>query len=210
MELYVLDAEVRNDLGKGASRRLRRAGKVPAVIYGGGKDPMAVTISHSALLRQLEHEGFYSHILSITLPEGTEKAVLKDMQRHPSKRVVMHLDLQRVSASEKIHVRVPLHFLGEAVSPAVKSGNRISHLLIDVEVSCLPGDLPEFIEVDLSNLEEDQRMRLSDLKLPQGVELVALSQGEDQDVPVVSVQSPLTGGGEEGKEGAPEEGGVVY
>jgi large subunit ribosomal protein L25 len=208
MELYVLDAEIRNDLGKGASRRLRRTGKVPAVIYGGDKDPMAVTLSHSALLRQLEHEGFYSHILSIVLPAGTEKAVLKDVQRHPSKPVVMHLDLQRVSASEKIHIHVPVHFVGEEVSPAVKMGNRISHLLIDVEVSCLPGDLPEYIELDLSQLEEGQSIHLSDLKLPEGVELVALSQGDDQDVPVVSIQSPLSGGGEEGEEGVPEEGGL--
>jgi large subunit ribosomal protein L25 len=209
MELYVLDAEVRSDLGKGASRRLRRTGKVPAVIYGGGKDPMAVTVSRNELHRQLQHEGFYSHVLTVKLPEAVEKAVLKDVQRHPSKPVVMHIDLQRVSETETIHVHVPLHFLGEQGSPAVKMGNRISHLLIDVEVVCLPKDLPEYIEVDLSSVEEGQSVHLSDLKLPSGVEIVALTQGEDQDVPVISIQSAHAGAGPADEEGGPTEGGAV-
>ncbi len=199
---FELHAEPRNDMGKGASRRLRREGKVPAIMYGGGKDPQALTLEQRELLHNLENEAFFSHILTIKVDGSDEQAVLRDLQRHPSKPVVLHVDLQRVSASEKIHVRVPLHFVGEDVAVGVKmGGGMISHELTEVDVECLPGDLPEFIEVDVSGLDVGDSLHLSDLKLPAGVTLVELARGEGHDLSVVSVHARRGGGEEEAAEG---------
>ncbi len=212
-ESFILEAEPRTDQGKGASRRLRREGKVPAVIYGAGKEPASISLKHNELIHQLENEAFFSHILTVKLGGSEEQAILKDLQRHPSKPVVLHVDFQRVSASEKIRVHVPLHFINEEKSPGVKAGGLVSHNVVEVEVSCLPKDLPEFIEVDLAELELDGTIHLTDLKLPAGVELLELMHGEGHDQSVVNIHLPRGAkeeheaeeGEEAGEEGAAEE-----
>ena len=178
---FELNAEPRSDLGKGASRRLRRAGKVPAIIYGGNKDPEALTLSHNEVLRNLENEAFYSHILTIKSSANETQAILRDLQRHPSKAIIMHMDLQRVSATETLRTNVPIHIIGEDVAPGVKEGGLVSHDLTDVEVECYPQDLPEYIEVDISALEVGDSIHLSALKVPEGVTLTELERGEDHD-----------------------------
>ena len=188
---FELEASIRQDLGKGASRRLRRDNRVPAIIYGGNVAPTALTMDHDKVLHSLEHEAFYSHILTVKIDGKSEKAVLKDLQRHPYKPVIMHLDLQRVSEDEKLRMHVPLHFTGEEVAPGVKQGGGvISHLINDVEITCLPKDLPEYIEVDVSGLQLNETVHLSDLKLAAGVELVELQHGPEHDLPVVSIHLP--------------------
>jgi len=186
---FELGAEFRDDQGKGASRRLRRAGQVPAILYGGHREPRSLAVSHQKLLILLENERFYSTIMNLKVGDQTQAAILKDVQRHPAKNAVLHLDLQRVVESEKIRIRIPLHFKGEAVSPGVKSqGGIVSHQTTDVEVSTLPKDLPEFIEVDVSELALNQSLHLSDLRLPQDVMLVELAHGRDSTV--VSIHAP--------------------
>lgn len=191
-ETFSLKAEVRDDKGKGASRRLRRQGRVPGIIYGAGKDPVSISVDHDELINHLKHEAFYSHVLEITVGKKKEKAVLKDLQRHIYKTtVVEHLDLQRVSATEKLRMQVPLHFEGEKECPGVKlRGGVITHNLVNVEVSCLPKDLPEYIEVDVSQLDLGGSLHLSDLTMPSGVELVELMHGDDHDQQVVSIHQP--------------------
>ncbi len=209
---FVLNGESRSDMGKGASRRLRRAGKIPAIIYGGDKDPEALTLSHNEVLRNLEHEAFYSHILTVKSGGKEMQAILRDLQRHPSKAIIMHMDLQRVSATEKLWTNVPIHIIGEDVSPSVKAGCLVSHDLTDVEVECYPKDLPEYIEVDISSLEVGESIHLSGLKVPDGVTLTELERGEDHDISVVSihpkriveeeeegVETPAAEGGEAGE-----------
>jgi large subunit ribosomal protein L25 len=186
--------------GKGASRRLRRAGKVPAILYGGKEAPSQITLDHQNLLTLLDNERFYSSILSLKIEGKTQSAILKDVQRHPAKNQILHLDLQRVRDDEKIRMLIPLHFVGASSSPGVKTqGGLVSHLLNDVEVSCLPKDLPQYIEVDLSAMSVNEIKRLSDLKLPEGVELVALTHGRDE--AVVSIHHPR--GAEEAAAEAP-------
>lgn len=185
---FNLNAELRSEKGKGASRRLRREGKIPVILYGVGSEPVSLTMKHNQLMHSLENEAFYSHILTLIIDGKEEQAVLKDLQRHPFKPAVLHADFMRVSATEKLRMNVPLHFLGEDVAPGVKEGGGvISHLINDVEVSCLAKDLPEFIEVDVSGVELNATVHLSDLILPKGVELVELSHGGEHDQPVVSI-----------------------
>ncbi len=185
---YVINAEIRADQGKGASRRLRRAGKVPAVLYGGHQKPAMLQVSHTELAHRLDNEAFYSHIITVKIGGEEQQAVLKDLQRHPAQPLILHLDLQRVLANEAIRMHVPLHFKGEDVAPGVKEGGVFQHQMIDVEVECLPKDLPEFIEVDVSGLNVDDGVRLSELKLPEGVKLIALAHGED--ATVISIHIP--------------------
>ncbi len=187
---YVLNAEARSDMGKGASRRLRREGKVPGIIYGSDKEPQAISLTHHELANQAKNETFYSHILTIKLNGKDESAIIKDMQRHPAKPMITHVDFQRVNANEKIRVHVPLHFINEAKAPGVKAGGLATHSLIEVEVSCLPKHLPEFIEVDLGDLELNGIIHLSNLKLAEGVELVELLHGAAHDQAVVSIHLP--------------------
>jgi large subunit ribosomal protein L25 len=184
---FELNAESRTDTGKGASRRLRHAGKVPAIIYGGGKDPQSLTLSHNEVLRNLENEAFYSHILSVRIDGSETRAILRDLQRHPSKPRVLHMDLQRISESEKLKTQVPMHFLGEEDAPGVKGGGLVSHDLTEVAIECLPKDLPEFIEVNISALDIGDSIHLSDLKVPEGVTLTELARGEGHDQNVVSM-----------------------
>ena len=177
---YEIEAALRQDVGKGASRRLRRAEKVPAVVYGGGKPATAIIIEHKTISKALESESFYSHILTLKTDAESEKVILKAVQRHPVKPRIQHVDFQRVRADEKLQMHVPLHFLGEESAPGLKEGGIISHIATDVLVSCLPANLPEFIAVDVSNLALNQILHLSDLSLPAGVELVDLAHHNDK------------------------------
>lgn len=196
---FELKAEPRSDLGKGASRRLRRAGKVPAIVYGGGKDPQPLVLSHLDVLNQLKNEAVYSHVLTLNLGDRTESVVLRDMQRHPFKPTIQHMDFLRVSADRKLTVNVPLHFLNEESSRGIKQqGGVVSRALIDVEIACLPKDLPEFIEIDLADLAIGDALHLSDIRLPAGVELADhVVAGSEQDAIVVSIQHA------QGDEGGP-------
>ena len=188
-EEFDLIAEIREDQGKGASRRLRHQGKVPAILYGAGRPPRMLAFDHNKVIREMENESFYSSVLNIKVGDKSQAAVLKDVQRHPAKPLIMHMDLQRIVEDEAIRMNVPLHFVGEDVAPGVKmGGGAISHLMSDVEVSCLPKDLPEFIEVDVSELELNGMLHLSDLKLPGGVEIPQLAQGPEHDHAIVSLQ----------------------
>lgn len=189
---FELVGEIRNDTGRGASRRLRRADKVPAIVYGAGKAPVNVVFDHDSVVNHLRHEAFFSHILDIKVGGESEKAILRDVQRHPSKPRVLHMDFQRISATEKLHMRIPLHFTNEDKAPGVKvGGGLVSHLMTDVEIACLPANLPEYIEVDVSALEVGDVLHLSDLKLPSGVELPALAHDDEEyDLPVVTIYIP--------------------
>jgi large subunit ribosomal protein L25 len=186
---FELDAEFRDDQGKGASRRLRRHGKVPAILYGGRRDARALLVDHTRLAKLMDNERFYSTILALKVGDQSQAAVLKDVQRHPYKNQIMHIDFQRVLEDEKIRLQVPLHFKGAAESVGVKTqGGVLSHVRNDVEVTCLPKDLPEFVEVDVSALEINQVIKLSELTLPAGVEIVDLQAGRD--APVASIHMP--------------------
>ncbi len=186
---FELDAEFREDQGKGASRRLRHLGKVPAILYGGKRDARALLVNHTKLAQLMDDERFYSTILALKVGSQQQAAVLKDVQRHPYKNQIMHIDFQRVLEDEKIKMRVPLHFKGGAESKGVKEqGGVLGHVRNDVEVACLPKDLPEFVEVDVSGLEINQVVKLSDLKLPAGVDIVDLLAKRDG--PVASIHMP--------------------
>jgi large subunit ribosomal protein L25 len=197
---FNITAEVRSDLGKGASRRLRHEGKVPAVIYGGDKEPVSLTLDHNDLYHHLENEAFYSHILNIDVAGSKEKAVLKDLQRHPAKPIILHADFMRVSEKDKLKMHVPLHFTNEELAPGVKIGGVVTHNITEVEVQCLPKDLPEFLEVDLSGLEIEQILHLTDIKLPKGVELVELLHGEEHNQAIAAIHK--TRASKEAVEGA--------
>jgi large subunit ribosomal protein L25 len=185
---FELTAEFRETQGKGASRRLRHEGKVPAILYGGHSEARALTLSHQKLIVMLENERFYSTILSLKVGDQTQNAILKDVQRHPYKNAIVHIDFQRVEDNQKIRMSIPLHFVGAAVSPGVKTqGGIVSHMRNEVEVSCLPKDLPEFIEVDMSALTLNESIHMSQLKIPDGVELTALAK---EDAAVASIHSP--------------------
>jgi len=182
-------AEIREDVGKGASRRLRREGKVPAVMYGGHEDPVSLTLQQESLLHETESESFFASILEIKLgKDQTQQAVVRDMHRHPFKPLIMHIDFLRVSAEEVLRISVPIHFIGEDESPAGKaSGVVIQHQLTDVEISALPKDIPEFLSVDLSDIDSGDAVMLSSIVLPEGVTIPALEiEGEDYDTPVAN------------------------
>jgi len=196
---FALNIESRSDLGKGASRRLRRLeNKVPAILYGTDKDPVSISLQANELKKALENEAFFSHILTLNLKGDTIEAVLKDLQRHPQKGHVMHADFLRIDKSRKIHMQVPLHFINESICAGVKQeGGTITHQMAEVEVTCLASDLPEFIEVDLANTNIGDIVHLSDLTVPSGVELSALSHGTDHDLPVATVNAPRSESEEE-------------
>ncbi len=216
---FDLVAEIRTDTGKGASRRLRHQGKVPAIIYGAGRPPRALTFDQNKVLKQLESESFYSSVLNIKVGEKSQAAILKDLQRHPAKHLIMHMDLQRVVEDELIRMNVPIHYVGEDVAIGVKDGGgKVAHLMSDVEVICLPKDLPEYFEVDVSALALDEMLHMSDIKLPDGVEIPLLAQGPEHDHAIVSihvikaapveeeVEEVVEEGAEEGIEGEAAEG----
>jgi large subunit ribosomal protein L25 len=179
---FELEAQTRHAKGKGASRRLRRTDQVPAILYGAGKEATPLVLDHNKVIVALQHESFYTHILTLKVDNQPEKVILKDLQRHAYKPRVMHMDFLRIRADEKLKMHVPLHFVGAELAPGVKEGGLVSHVISDVEISCLPADLPEYIEVDVSTMALDQLLHLSELRLPQGVEIVALTHGRDATV----------------------------
>ncbi|MCP3867970.1 MAG: 50S ribosomal protein L25/general stress protein Ctc [Gammaproteobacteria bacterium] len=188
-DIIEIKAQARTDVGKGASRRLRRAGMVPGIVYGAHKDPEMVMIVHHKLAQQLEYESTFSTILSLDMGGRKQQVLLKDLQRHPYKPYIEHIDFQRISATEKIRTNVPIHLVGEEASVGVKvGGGTVSHHIPDVEVTCLPKDLPEYLELDVSAMDVGDAIKLSQVPLPEGVEIPILSQGEEYDLPVVSVQ----------------------
>ena len=197
-------AESRKDVGKGASRRLRHAGKVPGIIYGSGEDSVPFTVMHNDLLHHLEYEAFYSHILTVTIDGKAQKAVLKDLQRHPAKPKILHVDFLRVSDKDVINMQVPVHFINENISVGVKAGGLVSHLLSTIEITCKAGDLPEYLQIDLAGLDVGSSLHLSDIDLPKGVQITALTHGADHDLPVVSIHAPK--GGSDTEEGVAEPG----
>lgn len=187
---FELTAETRGQTGTTVSRRFRRDGKVPAVLYGAGKDNQNLLLDHLEVLRNLEVEAFYSAIITIKTGNGSERAILRDVQMHPYRSQVQHVDLQRVSETETLRIRIPLHFMGADVAPGVKvQGGIISHLVNEVEISCLPSQLPEYLEVDVSQLNLHESVKLSDIELPEGVELLALAHG-GEDQTIASVLAP--------------------
>ena len=196
---FQLNAMAREDMGKGASRRLRRlANQVPAIIYGGQKAPQSISIAHNELKHALENEAFYSHIITLDLAGGSQQVILKDVQRHPSKPVILHVDFLRVSKTHKLHTKVPIHFINEDTCVGVKPGGGIiSRTMTELDISCLPADLPEFIELDVAAVEIGDILHISDIKLPSGVESVALSHGEEHDLPVFTVNKPKSAATEE-------------
>ena len=205
--IFNLDAVVRTDLGKGASRRLRHADKVPAILYGGEEAPVALTLDHNKLNNAADFEAFYSHVLTLNIDGQKVEALVKDMQRHPFKPKITHVDFQRVIAGEELHTSVPLHFINEEKSAAIKAGGIAEHHVTEIEVTCLPKDLPEFIEVDMAAVEMDATVHLSDLTLPAGVSSVELAKGDDaHNLAVVTVKpAPKAPEAEEGEEDAAEE-----
>jgi large subunit ribosomal protein L25 len=193
-------AEPRSDTGKGASRRLRRQGLVPAIVYGGHQDPQMISLRHNAVLQHLESESFYSHVLNLKVGDSTTPVpvVLKDLQRHPAKPFILHMDFLRVSQDEKIRMMVPVHFLNEEKSVGVRAGGNVSHLITEIEVACLPKDLPEFIGVDILNMAVGDIIHLSEVPLPEGV---ALAHTPDPDEPVVVMHGAHAGAGTDTEEG---------
>lgn len=188
---FTLNAQSRTNEGKGASRRLRRLeSKVPAVIYGAGKEAQSISLELRELVKAIENEAFFSHVLTINIDGQPQQAVIKAMQRHPVKNVPMHADFLRVDAAHKLVRKVPLHFINQDTCVGVKTnGGEITHFTSEVEISCLPANLPEYIEVDMLNVDIGTTLHLSDLKLPQGVEIPVLAQGHDHDQPVANVHA---------------------
>ncbi len=199
-DLFTLDAEVRTELGKGASRRLRHANKVPAILYGEGKEPVSLTLAHNKVFRAQEEEAFYSHVLTLNIGGEKVECLIKDMQRHPYKPVIMHMDFMRIDATHAVHTNVPVHFINEEA--AAKKGGAVAHHINEIAVTCLPGDLPEFIEVDCAGLEVGQTLHLSDIALPKGVTSDELAKGESHDQAVVTLNAPK--GGNDDEEAAEE------
>jgi large subunit ribosomal protein L25 len=189
---FELHAEVREDMGKGSSRRLRRlAGQIPAIIYGGDKDPQPLTLVRKDLEKALENEAFYSHVLTINVGKEKQKAILKDLQRHPARDSVMHADFLRVNENKPIKLHVPIHFINEDIAFGVKTeGGIVQHQETDIEVQCLPKDIPEYIEVDMLEVKIGEIIHLSDVTVPEGVVSVALALGEDHDLAVASIIAP--------------------
>ena len=198
-DAFEISASSRSDVGKGASRRLRRLeGRIPAIVYGGKDAPQNITLDHDDLWHHLENEAFFSHIINLKIDGKDNDVLLKDLQRHPAKNMVLHADFLRVDKSQPIVVNVPLHFINEEACVGVKmQGGRISRSITELEIRCLPKDLPEYIEVDMLEVETGQVVHISDIKLPEGVESVALSHGSEHDLAVANVAAPKGGGADE-------------
>ncbi len=207
--IYLLDASVRKDTGKGASRRLRREDKVPGILYGGEDAPVALTFDHNKINNSADYEAFYSHVLTLNIDGEKVEALVKDMQRHPYKPKIMHIDFQRVIAGEELHTNVPLHFINEDKCAAIKNDGGIAeHHVNEIEITCLPKDLPEYIEVDMADVEMGQTVHLSDITLPAGITSVELAKDDEtHDLAVVTVkQAPKAPAADEDSEEASAEG----
>jgi large subunit ribosomal protein L25 len=205
--IFTLDATVRTDLGKGASRRLRREDKLPGIIYGGEEAPVSITLDHNKVNNAADFEAFYSHVLTLNVDGKAVEVLVKDMQRHAFKPRILHVDFQRVIAGQELHTNVPLHFINEDKSAAIKAGGIAEHHVNEIEITCLPKDLPEFIEVDIANVEMDSTLHLSDLTLPAGITSVELGKDDEtHDLAVVTVKpAPKAAEAEEGDEEAASE-----
>ena len=204
---FTLNANVREDLGKGASRRLRRnADLVPAIVYGGNKEPQSISIAARELNKALENEAFYSSIIGLSIDGKVEEVLVKALQRHPAKPRVLHADFQRIVAGQKVTVHVPLHFINEDTCVGVKQeGGMVFRNLPEVEISCLPKDLPDFIEVDLQELKVGEALHLADLKLAEGLTIPSLALGEDHNLPVVTIMAQRTAAADDADEADGEE-----
>lgn len=186
---FTFVATPRNQFGTAHTRRLRRNHQVPAVIYGADKAPESVTLEHKEVMKLLSHDEVFSKIVAVQIGKHTDQAVIKDIERHHTKPMVMHIDFQRIKANEQITMHVPIHFIGEEVSPGVKAGGVVSHLLKEIEIKCLPANLPQSIDVDLSQLEIEHAVHLSDVKLPSGVEF-ASEITEEHNPTILSIHHP--------------------
>ncbi len=200
-------AESRGQSGKTAARATRRNGLVPAVVYGGTAEPQSISLEHNDVIKHLAHEAVYSHVLDLKIDGKTEQAILKAVQRHPAKQAkILHMDFMRVDSSHALKVNVPLHFINEDTCAGVKLGGVVTHAMVDVEVSCLPSKLPEFIEVDLAALDLGESLHLSDLNMPEGVEIIALAQEGDHDHTVAQVMKTRGAKEDDEEEGEEESG----
>jgi large subunit ribosomal protein L25 len=202
-DLLTLEAEVRTDLGKGASRRLRHANKVPAILYGENKESVSLTLEHKDVFRAQQEETFYTQVLTLNIAGKPVECLIKDMQRHPFKQLVMHLDFIRIDPNHVVHAKTAIHFINE--DEAVKTGANIAHHMTEIAITCLPKDLPEFITVDLANLALGQTLHLSDVTLPAGVTSDELAKGEEHDLAVVSAKAPKIAKATDEDEAAAEE-----
>jgi len=206
MSTFTLNLTNRTDLGKGASRRLRHTNNIPAVIYGGGKEPQSLQMNHDDIIKALADEAIYTSIIDVNIDGKVTKAVFKDIQRHAYKPKVLHLDFLRVSANEKIHMHVPIHFLGAEDAPGVKAGGQMNHNMSDIEIICLAKDLPEYLEIDVSAMNVGDTLHISDLALPEGVVSAELMHGPDHDQPIVAVHKSraMTEGSDDGEAASDE------
>ena len=186
---FEIAAEPRNGSGRAESRRLRRVGRVPAIVYGGGENPSTITLDHDKIVHQMKNESFYTSILTIRVGSKQQPVVVKEVQRHPSRPQIMHIDFQRIVADEEITLDIPIHFINESIAVGVKEqGGVVEHLMSNAEVECLPKDLPEYLEVDVAGVALNQILHMSDIKLPSGVSLVALEHGADH--PIFTISPP--------------------
>ncbi len=206
---YELSTQGRDSFGTGASRRQRRENLVPAVVYGAGKDNESVMLDHDQVMHSLEKEAFHSAIIDLKTDKGSQQVILREVQMHPHRQLVMHVDFQRVRASEKLHMKVPLHFEGSDVAPGVKTdGGILSHPITELDITCLPRDLPEFIAVDVSELNLNESLHLSNIKMPEGVELTATAFPEGEDPTIATISPPKVVEEEVVEEAADQEAGV--
>lgn len=187
---FELNAELRDQSGKAAARRIRRTDRIPAIVYGADEEPTPVSLLHKDVLHAFKNEAVFSHILTLNVGSKPEKVVLKGVQRHPNKRKVLHVDFLRIRANEAIIMHIPLHYIGEETAIGIKAGGVISKLITDIEVKCLPANLPEFVEVDISKLELGSALHLSEIKLPKGVALAMGEISEANDQPIISIHMP--------------------
>jgi len=206
---YELSTQSRDSFGTGASRRQRRENLVPAVVYGAGKDNESVMLDHDQVMHSLEKEAFHSAIIDLKTDKGSQQVILREVQMHPHRQLVMHVDFQRVRATEKLHMKVPLHFEGSDVAPGVKTdGGILSHPITELDITCLPRDLPEFIAVDVSELNLNESLHLSSIKMPEGVELTATAFPEGEDPTIAIISPPKVVEEEAVEESADQEAGV--
>ena len=188
MAEFEIHADARSAHGRGATRRLRRAGRIPAIMYGAGKEPASIELAENLIRRQLSNEAFFSHVLTVKLDGREEKAVIKSLQRHPATERILHLDLLRVSETQRITMLVPIHFEHEEESPGRRAGGSISHHTTEVEIACLPKDLPESLAIDALHMNIGDSIHLSQIPLPEGVEIPSLAHGPEHDQPAISIQ----------------------
>ena len=206
---YELSTQGRDSFGTGASRRQRRENLVPAVVYGAGKDNESVMLDHDQVMHSLEKEAFHSAIIDLKTDKGSQQVILREVQMHPHRQLVMHVDFQRVRATEKLHMKVPLHFEGSDVAPGVKTdGGILSHPITELDITCLPRDLPEFIAVDVSELNLNESLHLSSIKMPEGVELTATAFPEGEDPTIATISPPKVVEEEAVEESTDQEAGV--